>query len=97
MQELLRNAGRQLEALLTPSSLLQLAFILGAILLAMWFGRMVRGTERARAAIVQRGFQARITEAVLIVTPHIAALVLVAAIGGVLHAIKAQSLSLIHI
>ena len=91
MQELLRNAGRQLEALLTPSSLLQIGFILAAVLLAMWFGRLVRGTERAKAALVQRGFQARVTEAVLIVTPHIAALVLVAAIGGVLHAIKAQS------
>ena len=91
MQELLRNAGRQLEALLTPSSLLQIGFILAAVLLAMWFGRLVRGTERAKAALVQRGFQARVTEAVLIVTPHIAALVMVAAIGGVLHAIKAQS------
>jgi small-conductance mechanosensitive channel len=91
MQELLRNAGRQLEALLTPSSLLQLAAILVAVLLALWFGRQVRNTERAKAALVQRGFQARVTEAVLIVSPHIAALVLVAAFGGVLHAIKAQS------
>src|SRR5690349_7049043 len=91
MQELLRNAGRQLEALLTPSSLLQIGFILGSILLAMWFGRLVRGTDRAKAALVQHGFQARVTEAVLIVTPHLAALVLIAAIGGVLHAIKAPS------
>jgi small-conductance mechanosensitive channel len=91
MQELLRNAGRQLEALLTPSSLLQTAAILIAILLAIWFGRQVRSTERAKAALVQRGFQARVTEAVLIVSPHIAALVLVAAFGGVLHATKAQS------
>ena len=86
MQELLRNAGRQLEALLTPSSLLQLAAILVAVLLALWFGRQVRNTERAKAALVQRGFQARVTEALLIVSPHIAALVLVAAFGGVLHA-----------
>ena len=80
MQELLRNAGRQLEALLTPSSLLQVAAILVAVLLALWFGRQVRNTERAKAALVQRGFQARVTEAVLIVSPHITALVLVAAI-----------------
>jgi small-conductance mechanosensitive channel len=91
MQELLRNAGRQLEALLTPSSLLQLTAILVAVLLALWFGRQVRNTERAKAALVQRGFQARVTEAILIVSPHITALVLVAAFGGVLHAIKADS------
>ena len=91
MQELLRNVGRQLEALLTPSSLLQIAAILVAVLLALWFGRQVRNTERAKAALVQRGFQARVTEAILIVSPHIAALVLVAAFGGVLHAIKAES------
>jgi len=91
MQELLRNVGRQLEALLTPSSLLQIAAILVAVLLALWFGRSVRGTERAKAAIVQRGFQARVTEAILIVSAHIAALVMIAAFGGVLHAIKAES------
>jgi small-conductance mechanosensitive channel len=51
----------------------------------------VRNTERAKAALVQRGFQARVTEAILIVSPHITALVLVAAFGGVLHAIKADS------
>jgi small-conductance mechanosensitive channel len=51
----------------------------------------VRGTERAKAAIVQRGFQARVTEAILIVSAHIAALVMIAAFGGVLHAIKAES------
>jgi small-conductance mechanosensitive channel len=91
MQELLRNAGRQLEALLTPASLLQLGAILVAILLALWFGRQVRGTERAKATLVQRGVQARITEALLIVSPHIAALVLVAAFGGALHAVSAES------
>src|SRR5687768_6499263 len=91
MQELLRNAGRQLEALLTPSSLLQLAAIAVAILAAWWFGRQVRNTDRAKSALVQQGLQARVTEAVLIVSPHLAALVLVAAFGGVLHALNAQS------
>jgi small-conductance mechanosensitive channel len=91
MQELLRNVSRQLEALLTPASLLQLVALLIAILLALWFGRQVRGTERAKSALVQRGVQARITEALLIVSPHIAALVLIAAFGGVLHATKAES------
>jgi small-conductance mechanosensitive channel len=91
MQELLQNVGRQLEALLTPASLLQLAALLVAILLALWFGRQVRATERAKLALVQRGVQARITEALLIVSPHIAALVMIAAFGGVLHAVRADS------
>jgi small-conductance mechanosensitive channel len=91
MQELLRNAGRQLEALLTTSSLLQLALILAAGLLALWFGRQVRNTDRAKAALVQRGFQARVTEAVLIVSPHLTALVIIAAAGGVLHATRTKS------
>ena len=90
MQELLRNAGRQLEALLTHPRSCSSASILAAVLLALWFGRQVRGTERAKAALVQRGFQARVTEAVLIVSPHIAALVIVAAFGGVLHATQGR-------
>ncbi len=47
MQELLRNAGRQLEALLTPSSLLQLAAILVAVLLALMV-RPAGAQHRAR-------------------------------------------------
>src|SRR5690242_5479411 len=91
MQELLRNVGRQLEALLTPSSLLQLAAIAVAILFAWWFGRQVRSTERGKSALVQQGIKARVTEALLIVSPHLAALVLIAAFGGVLHALSAES------
>lgn len=91
MQELLRNVGRQLEALLTPPTLMQLAAIGLVILLAWWFGRQVLATERAKAAVLRSGLQARIAEALLISTPHMAALVLIAALGGVLHAIKAPS------
>jgi len=91
MQELLRNVGRQIEALLTPSSLLQLGAIVAAVLVALWFGRQIRATERAKTALVEPGLQARITEALLIVSPHIAALVFVAAFGGALHAVGAPS------
>jgi small-conductance mechanosensitive channel len=91
MQELLRNIGRQLEALLTPASLLQLAAVAIAILLAWWFSRQLRNTDKARLALVQTGLQARFTEAVLIASPHVAALVLISAFGGVLHALKADS------
>ncbi|WP_116808300.1 mechanosensitive ion channel family protein [Steroidobacter cummioxidans] len=91
MQELLHNAGLALEALLTPTSLLQLAAIAIAVLVAWWFGRQVRNTERGKLALVQTGFQARLTEALMITSPHLAALVLIAAFGGVLHALKADS------
>ena len=91
MQELLHNAGLALEALLTPASLLQLAAIALAVLIAWWFGRQVRDTERGKLALVQTGFQARVTEALLITSPHIAALVLIAAFGGAMHALKVQS------
>ncbi len=91
MQELLRNIGRNLEALLTPASMLQLAAVAIAILLAWWFSHQLRSTDKARLALVQTGVQARVTEAVLIASPHVAALVLIAAFGGVLHAIKAES------
>lgn len=91
MQELLHNAGLALEALLTPASILQLVAIALAVLVAWWFGRQVRNTERAKLALVQTGFQARITEALSIVSPHLAALVLIAAFGGALHALKVDS------
>jgi small-conductance mechanosensitive channel len=91
MQELLHNAGQALEALLTPASLFQLAVVAVAILVAWWFGRQVRNTEKGKLALVQTGFQARVTEALLITSPHLAAVVLIAAFGGALHALKVES------
>jgi len=91
MQELLHNVGRQLQALLTPDALLQLAAIVIAILLAWWFGRQVRNTDRARAALVQTGFQARFAEAIMIASPYLTAVVVISAWGGVLHAFKVRS------
>jgi small-conductance mechanosensitive channel len=91
MQDLLREISRRLEALLTPSSLLQLGAIAVVILFAWWFGRQVRNTERARASLVATGIRARLTEALLIVSPYLTALVLIAALGGVLHALQAPS------
>ena len=91
MQELLRNIGHQLDALMTPASMLQIAAVAVAILLAWWFGHQIRNTDKARLALVQTGLQARVTEAILIASPHVAALVLISAFGGVLHALKAES------
>lgn len=91
MQDMLRTAGQQLLAQLSPPTMLQLAAIGFAVLLAWWFGRQVRASERARAAILHTGPQARITEALLIVSPHMALLVIVTGIGAILHALQLQS------
>lgn len=91
MQDLLRNIARQLEALLTPAYLIQVGAIVLAVLFAWWFSHKVRNTDKARLALVQTGLQARLTEAVMIVSPHVAALVLISTFGGVLHAVKAES------
>jgi small-conductance mechanosensitive channel len=91
MQELLHNVSQQLKALLTPNSLLQLCALALAVVIAWWFGRQVRNSDHAKAAVLQPGFQARMTEALTISSPHLAALVLIAAFGGLLHAIKTES------
>lgn len=91
MRELLQTISHELAALLTPDSLLQLSAIAIAILVAWWFGVQVRNTERARAALQEKGFRARFAEAITIISPHLAALVIIAALGGALHALKAPS------
>jgi len=91
MQELLQKVALALEGLLTPVSLFQLAAIALVILVAWWAGRQVRNTERGKLALVQAGFQARVTEALMITSPHLAAVVLIAAFGGALHALKVES------
>ena len=91
MPELLRNLARELQALITPQSLIQIAAIVVAVLIALWASRRIRATDRAKAALADQGIQARITEALLIVSPHATATVLIAAFGGVLHALNADS------
>lgn len=96
MADVLRDLAALLATLLTPQSLVQIAAILLAILVAWWAGRQVRGSERARHALHAHGVRARVMEAILIVSPHITATVLIAAFGGILHALKAQSAIVDH-
>ena len=91
MSDLLRNLVRELETLLTGQSLVQLAGILVAVLVAIWASRRMRETDRAQAALADQGIRARLTEAFLIASPHATATVLIAAFGGVLHALKTDS------
>lgn len=90
MQDLLENMGRHLEALLAPASLLQLGAVAVAILLAWWVGRSARELW-LRNPEERKGLHGRITEGLLILSPHLTALVLTAAFGGFLHAWNAQT------
>ncbi|MFO7304181.1 MAG: mechanosensitive ion channel [Gammaproteobacteria bacterium] len=91
MPDFLRQLASQLQGLLTPQSLLQITAIVVAVLVALWTGRQLRRSDRAQAALAEQGITGRLTEALLIVSPHATATVLIAAFGAVLHALKAES------
>jgi small-conductance mechanosensitive channel len=91
MQELIEKISEQLERLLTPPLLLQVIGLAVAIGLAWWAGLKFQRTEQARRMRVQAGLQARLMEGLVIISPHAAALVVVAAFAGILHASRAQT------
>jgi small-conductance mechanosensitive channel len=91
MPELLRKLAGELQALITPQSLIQIIAIAVAVLIALWASRQIRSTDRAKAALASQGVRARLTEALLIVSPHATATILIAAFGGVLHALNTDS------
>ena len=90
MAELIAKVSRQLEALLTFPSLVQIAAIAIAILVSWWIGRVFGERVRKHGAGAY-GFEERVREAFGIVLPYLAALVIIAAFGGLLHALKARS------
>lgn len=91
MQELLDKVGSRLEALLAPPALLQLAAVLVAVGMAWWIGRVMQSVMRERQALIRSGIHGRLLEALLVVSPHLSALVITAAFGGFLHALKAET------
>ena len=91
MRELVESAGRAIDSLLTAAALLQLAAVAAALALAWLIGGRVRDASKAQAVTLRSGFQARLMEVLLIVSPQIAALVLTAAFGGFLHAWKLET------
>ena len=91
MQDLLVTIGQYARTLTEPAALLQLFGIAAAIGVAWWVARIVRGSAAARAAMMRPGLQGRMSEALLIVGPLIAAMLLTAAFGGFLHAFKAKT------
>jgi small-conductance mechanosensitive channel len=91
MAELIDKLYRQLEAVLTFWSLVQLGGLAVAVLLSWWIGRRVGERTRGEATGLQTGFEDRLREAFAIVAPYLAALVIIASFGGLLHALLAPS------
>jgi small-conductance mechanosensitive channel len=85
MQDLFDKLGRQLDYLLTWPALLQLICVAGALLLSYWLGQRIRQSQQARHIVEREGFSNRVVEAIIIVSGHSAALLLVAALLGFFH------------
>jgi small-conductance mechanosensitive channel len=85
MQDLFDKLGRQLDYLLTWPALLQLICVVGALLLSYWLGQRIRQSQQARHIVEREGFSNRVVEAIIIVSGHSAALLLVAALLGFFH------------
>src|SRR5215831_9167160 len=84
MQELIDKIGHALEALWTPSALVQILLLSGIAALTIYMGRHVRKTAQARELEKRGGFASRVGEGLIIVSPHSVALVLVAFVLGIL-------------
>ena len=90
MQSLVENMGRQLDLLLAPGGMLQVGTVLAIILVSWWVGRIAREAA-ARDSRDPAGTQGFLREALLILSPHLSALLLTAAAGGLFHAWKAPT------
>jgi small-conductance mechanosensitive channel len=84
MQDLIEKIARQLEALFTVSSLLQLLLIGATIAAALLIGRRIRRSRQAKVITAERGMSSRVAEGMIIVSPHSVALLLTAAALGFL-------------
>ncbi|MBC7984959.1 MAG: mechanosensitive ion channel [Candidatus Obscuribacterales bacterium] len=82
---------RHLERLLTWPSLLQIGGIAVALLVAWWIGQRVSASQQARAIVMRPGFANRLGEALIIVSSHSVALLLVATLLGFLYAMQADA------
>jgi len=85
MQELLDKMTHALEALWTPAAFVQVLLLVAIGALTIWIGRRVRKTAQARALEQQLGIAGRIGEGLIIISPHSVALVLIAAVLGMLN------------
>ena len=85
MRDLFDKLDRQLDYLLTWPALLQVISVVAALLLSYWLGQRIRQSQQARHIIERPGFANRVMEAIVIVSGHSAALVLVAALLGFFH------------
>jgi small-conductance mechanosensitive channel len=85
MQSLLHKILHQLDLLLTPMGLLQVAVLLLVLLLAVSLARWLRASDTVRHISDEPGLRYRLLEALYIVSPHLLAVALTAATTGLLH------------
>jgi small-conductance mechanosensitive channel len=88
MQALLAKVGHSLDQLVSGLGLLQLLLLLAIGLVAVAIARWLRKSDAMLRVADQIGLRFRLLEALYIVTPHLAALLLTAASAGFLHALK---------
>jgi small-conductance mechanosensitive channel len=91
MQDLIEKIARQMQALLTPSSLVQMLLVAVAIGTSIWIGRRIRATHQAKFVTTQPGMRNRFAEGLIIVSPLAAALLLTAAVLGFLQLAQQRS------
>jgi small-conductance mechanosensitive channel len=84
MRELIDKIVRETAELFTLTALLQLVALAAIAMMSVWMGRRVRLTTYARTLEARPGILARLGEGLLIVSPHMAALLLTAVLIGVL-------------
>jgi small-conductance mechanosensitive channel len=75
----------QLEQLTTPFMLMQVVALGLITLIAVNVGRRLRGSAAAQRVVATSGVRNRLLEALYIVSPHVTALMLAAAIDGFVH------------
>src|SRR5262245_51936391 len=88
MQELIDKIAHETQSLFTFAALLQIVSLIGVALMSVWIGRRGRTTTSARAVEAEPCLRARLIEGLIIVSPHMTALVLTALVIGALSAAK---------
>jgi small-conductance mechanosensitive channel len=87
MQSLLHKILNQLDLLLTAMGLLQAAVLSLIVLIAVALARRLSASDSVRRVTDESGLRYRLLEALYIITPHLLALALTAAVTGLLHAL----------
>ncbi len=88
MRDLIEKIAREIQAHFNFASLLQLIALAAIAMLSVWMGRRVRTTSYARAIEAQPGLRARFIEGLIIVSPHMTALMFTGFAVGLLLSVQ---------